>query len=152
MKRHASLIPLSHQHHNGLALGVLVERTLKVGATPESIQRLAAKCVDRFELELVNHFELEETLLFPAIVRELGTVPLVDRLIAEHREMERLAAALQASPDEATLLEFVTLLRTHIRSEENELFEDVQGRLTPDTMSLLGAELDARAVRICLEP
>ena len=71
---------------------------MKSGATPESVQRLAAKCVDRFELELINHFELEETLLFPAIVRELGTVPLVERLIAEHREMERLAAALQASP------------------------------------------------------
>lgn len=152
MLRHKSLHPLSHQHHNGLALSVIVERALNSDASPETIARLGAKCVDRFDLELVNHFQLEETLLFPAILREIGPVPLVEELIAEHRRMERQIADLRVCPGASVLSEFAALLRTHIRREENELFEDVQGRLSQETMDLLGAELSARAVQICLEP
>jgi hypothetical protein len=31
-------------------------------------------------------------------------------------------------------------------------FEEIQGRLSADTLTRLGAEFEARAVRICLEP
>jgi iron-sulfur cluster repair protein YtfE (RIC family) len=153
MLRHRSLHPLSHQHHNGLALGVMVRRALDSDASPAAIARQSARVLDRFDLELGNHFELEEQLLFPAIEAELGPSALVQSLIAEHRRIEALAARLRGQPeDRATLDEFLELLRTHIRTEENVLFEEIQGRLAPDTLSRLGAEFDARAVRVCLEP
>lgn len=153
MLRHKSLHPLSHQHHNGLALGVLVRRALEADCSPASVERQTRRVLDRFDLELVNHFELEEQRLFPAIEAELGPHELVRSLIAEHRELENLAARLRSEPrDQAALLAFVELLRRHIRTEENELFEEIQGRLAPGTLDHLGAEFEARAVRICLEP
>lgn len=152
MRRHKSLHPLSHQHHNGLALCVLVERALAGTPSDRTIARLAAKCADRFDLELVNHFQLEEGELFPAILNELGPNPQVDDLIAEHRALERQIAELRADPTAQRLLDFATLLRAHIRCEENELFECVQDRLSPETMTRLGESFEARSVRVCLEP
>ena len=152
MLRHKSLHPLSHQHHNGLALCVMLERSLAVDGTDDNVDRLACKVWGRFELELVNHFALEEDLLFPAIESELGTSTLVTGLVAEHRLMEQMAHGLRAAGSEMALLAFAALLRTHIRREENELFEHIQGRLKPETMERLGREFETRAVRVCLEP
>ncbi len=152
MLRHKSLHPLSHQHHNGLALCVLGERSLASDPSPANIAHHCRRAVDRYELELRNHFELEETLLFPAIENELGTHDLVQTLIAEHRQMEQFIGQLRAQPQLETLTAFYSLLRTHIRKEENELFEEIQGRLSPETLTALGPEFESRAIRICLEP
>jgi hemerythrin-like domain-containing protein len=152
MLRHKSLHPLSHQHHNGLALCVVLERSLAQDRTEANVARLGAKVWDRFELELVNHFALEEELLFPAIESELGQSPLVSELVAQHRQMEEMARTIQAGADPANLAAFAALLRAHIRREENELFEHVQDRLSPATMERLGREFETRAIRICLEP
>jgi hypothetical protein len=153
MLRHKSLHPLSHQHHNGLALGVMVRRALEADASPACVARQTARVLDRFDLEIVNHFALEEQLLFPAIEAELGPHDLVRSLIAEHRQLEALVARLRDAPEDlSALLEFIELLRIHIRTEENRLFEEVQGRLSADTLTRLGAEFEARAVRICIEP
>ena len=152
MLRHKSLHPLSHQHHNGLALCGVVERSLAADRTEANVARLAAKVWDRFELELVNHFALEEELLFPAIETELGPSPLVNELVAEHRLLEQMAQGVHNAASEKVLSAFTALLRTHIRREENELFEQVQGRLSPETMDRLGVEFEKRAVRVCLEP
>jgi hemerythrin-like domain-containing protein len=151
MLRDPSLVPLSHQHHNGLALCVLTERSLREDASQENVARQCRRAVDRYEIELVNHFALEEQILFPAIGRELGDSSLVTELIGEHRRMERLVDRLRAQRDRETLDELILLLRAHIRKEENELFEDVQRRLSRDTLDGVGAELEAKAVRVCLE-
>src|SRR5271165_2403552 len=99
MLRDPSLIPLSHQHHNGLALCVLTRRSLARDSTPENIARLARRIVDRYELELMNHFEIEEQVLFPLC----GPMPLVDELLAEHRALEALIPPLRTGPSEGLL-------------------------------------------------
>jgi hypothetical protein len=146
MLRDPSLIPLSHQHHNGLALCVLTRRSLTADPSPANIAKLAGRAIDRFELELVNHFEIEEQLLFPAC----GPLPLIDSLVADHRALESLIAALRVSPSATLLEKFCDLLSTHIRREESELFEHIQRTLPPDVLLALGAEIDRRAIRICL--
>ena len=55
MRRDPSLIPLSHQHHNGLALCVLTRRSLGADSSPENLATLARRVIDRYELELTNH-------------------------------------------------------------------------------------------------
>jgi len=145
MLRDPSLIPLSHQHHNGLALCVLTERSLSEDASPANIEKLAGKAIDRYELELTNHFDIEETILFPAIESVL-----IPGLIADHRRLEALIGSLRAEPSAALLREFAALLRSHIRREENELFEEVQRRLPRHVLDALGKEIDSKAVRICL--
>ena len=146
MLRDRSLIPLSQQHHNGLSLCVLTERSLRKDTSAANVAKLARKAIDRYELELTNHFEIEESILFPAVDNHA----LVPGLISEHRQLEALIGRLREEPTIALLLEFTALLRTHIRREENELFGDVQRLLPRELLDSLGKEIDARAVRICL--
>jgi len=148
MLRDRALVPLSQQHHNGLALCVLTDRALEGEASPETIARLAARAVDRYDLEISNHFAIEEEIVFPAIEQELGAQPVVADLIAEHRHLEKVVDRLRAAADDEALREFSALLRKHIRREENELFEAVQQRLSRKVLDALGAEIDAKAVRI----
>lgn len=124
----------------------MTERDLRADASPAAVLKLAQRAIDRYELELTNHFEIEERILFPAA----GESPLVATLIAQHRELEAMIEGLRREPSAARLLAFTTLLRNHIRREENELFEDVQRSLSQEVLDRLGREIDEKAVRICL--
>ena len=146
MLRDPSLIPLSHQHHNGLALCVMTRRSLAADSSAQNVAKLAQRAIDRYELELVNHFEIEEQVLFPAC----GPKPLIVELIAEHRAMESMVAQLRDAPSAELLLTFFTLLSTHIRREERELFEQIQLTLPREVLDRAGSEIDRRAVRVCL--
>jgi len=146
MLRDPSLIPLSQQHHNGLALCVLTRRSLATDSSSENVARLARRAIDRYELELVNHFEIEEQVLFPAC----GPMPIISELIQEHRAIEAFVAGLRAAPSRELLERLCELLSSHIRREESELFEQIQRVLPRDTLDRAGREIDARAVRVCL--
>lgn len=147
MLRHPSLIPLSHQHHNGLALCVMTRRSLAADCSLENVAGLARRVIDRYEVELVNHFEIEEQVLFPVC----GPLPIIGELLAEHRAIETLVAQLREAPSAAALEQFCMLLTGHIRREENELFEQVQRTLPAETLERTGSEIDRLAVRICLK-
>jgi hemerythrin-like domain-containing protein len=143
MLRDSSLIPLSHQHHNGLALCVLTTKAL---ASAGDVPTLARRVIDRYEIELINHFEIEEQVLFPLCT----ATALVDRLKAEHRAIEGLVDRLRIAPSRELVEEFCELLSRHIRVEERELFEDAQRTIARDVLDRIGAEIDRRAVRVCL--
>jgi hemerythrin-like domain-containing protein len=145
MLRDRSLIPLSQQHHNGLALCVLTRRALAEDSSAESVARQARRAIDRYELELANHFEIEEQVLFP----ECGPMPIIAELLGEHRALEALIANLRTMPSAGLLEQFCALLSRHIRREENELFQHVQAVLPRETLDRLGRQIDRRAVRIC---
>ncbi|MDX2154642.1 MAG: hemerythrin domain-containing protein [Bryobacteraceae bacterium] len=149
MLRDPGLVPLSHQHHNGLALCVLVERALGEAPSDELLAQQAQRIIDRFEVELVNHFALEEELLFPACASS-GLDAVVRDLIADHRELERLVETLRSQPALEGIKSFTHLLRRHIRREENELFEETQRRLPPEALGDLGRLLEQRVVKVCL--
>ncbi len=146
MLRDPSLIPLSHQHHNGLALCVMTRRSLAADASPANIVKQARRVIDRHELELTNHFEIEEQVLFPAC----GSLPLIPELIADHRALDALVAGLRQAPSAELLEKFCALLSAHIRREEGELFEQIQQSLPRELLNTLGAEIDRRVIRICL--
>ncbi len=146
MLRDPSLIPLSHQHHNGLAHCVMTRRSLAADASPANIVKQARRVIDRHELELTNHFEIEEQVLFPAC----GPLPLISALVADHRAIEALVAGLRQDPSAELLEEFCSLLAAHIRREEGELFEQIQRTLPRELLNTLGAEIDRRVIRICL--
>lgn len=146
MLRDRSLVPLSHQHHNGLALCILIERALGIDPSPENIASQANRIGARFDLETANHIALEESVLFPAC----GPSELVTRLLGEHRRMEALIRMLREAPSGALLAEFIALFREHIRVEERELFETVQRCLDRDALDRLGRQFEERAIRVCL--
>jgi hemerythrin-like domain-containing protein len=150
MLRDPNLIPLSHQHHNGLAMCVLTRRSLAADASTANVADLARRAVDRYDLELTNHFEIEEQILFPAIEDALGKLPLVASLIAEHREVEGLIVELRSAPTGALLERLCGLLSEHIRREENDLFQTAQSQLPEPILRELGTAIERKVVRICL--
>lgn len=146
MLRDPALIPLSRQHHNGLALCVLSRRSLAADSSSANIARVTRRVIDRYELELANHFEIEEQVVFPACV----PMPIVDELIADHRAMEGMIEGLRSAASMVLLEEFFTLLTAHIRREEREFFEEIQRALPRDVLDRAGTEIESRVVKVCL--
>jgi hemerythrin-like domain-containing protein len=150
MLRDPNLIPLSHQHHNALAMCVLTRRSLGADRSPANVAKLARRAIDRYEMELANHFEIEEQILFPAIENVLGKQSLVADLIAQHRQAEDFIAQLRSASTAAVLVRLCGLLTEHIRCEENDLFQMAQSRLPEPILRELGAAIERKVVRICL--
>lgn len=148
MLRDRALAPLSQQHQNALAQCVLIDRSLQGEPPPETVARVAALVVDRYDAVVSNHFAIEEEIVFPAVERELGEQPSVHAFIQEHRQIEKIVDQLRSAPEAPALREYASLLRLHVRREEDELFEEAQQKLPRKVLDALGAEVDARAVRM----
>jgi hemerythrin superfamily protein len=149
MLRDPSLHPLSHQHQHGLALCVIIRRTLDQDESVAARDELARKVRAAWEVELEPHFSVEEQILFPAVKGRIDEPQLVDRLIAEHREIESLMEDLTADPGAPRLRTFAKLLNDHIRSEERGLFEQIQEHLNAEELAALGRRLDASLAKVC---
>ena len=124
----------------------MTRRSLASDSSPENVGKLARRVIDRYEIELVNHFEIEEQVLFPAC----GALPLIGELLRQHRAVEGFVSQLRTAPSAELLEQFCELLSRHIRLEENELFQEVQASLPREVLEALGAEIDRRAIRVCL--
>ena len=153
MKRHRALVPLSRQHHDGLALGVFIQRGLRPPADPAAGERLRRQALDLWELELRGHFEVEESTLFPAARDAIETPEVVDQLLREHDELRHDFAALErARPEQLTerLLAVRQRLVRHIRQEERVLFEAVQASMDEDELNDLGRQILEALPNVCL--
>ena len=65
MLRHPGLVPLSRDHHHALALCVRTERAFGEDASAEAVAQAASGIVEKFDAEILDHFEFEERVLFP---------------------------------------------------------------------------------------
>ena len=153
MLRDPSLIPLSHQHQHGLALTVLIERGLRADPSPDNAEKLAAKVAAMADAELLGHFKVEETVLFPAVRESLDSSSIVDELLAQHREMETLIGRVAASSgvERTDLLQQFgkLLLSRHIRIEERQLFQEIQAKLPAKELGRLGRKIDGAVKKLC---
>lgn len=153
MKRHAALVPLSRQHHDGLALGVFIERDLRGGTSAEVVEGLRRKALDAWELELSGHFAVEEDVLFPAVRGAIPEPAVVDRLLREHEEIrEEITLLRNSGPNEleVRLRSLRERLVSHIRYEERVLFEAVQVSLPEPDLVDLGRRIDASLPNLCV--
>ena len=155
MKRHPALVPLSRQHHDGLALGVMIERGLRDGADradTAQFERLREQALDLWQLELRGHFDVEEQIVFPA-ARQAGEPGLVDTLIAEHEEIRKQFTDLEQAPiSEAgpVLGRLRTALVRHIRTEERVLFQAMQAAMDEQQLDTLGQHIADALPTLCL--
>ena len=154
MLRDKNLIPLSHQHQHALALCVRIDRAIQAGQV--DIEAFQAEVRQIFEQEICTHFEAEEQVLFPAAEHFSELKVLVAELSAEHAVLREMFDSSRAGEfDKALLTRFAGLLSTHIRKEERQLFERMQGLLTKEEMAVLGEGLQgalANANQSCLLP
>lgn len=155
MKRHPALVPLSRQHHDGLALGVMIERGLRAGAGPHGtaqLERLRATALDLWQLALRGHFEVEERIVFPA-ARQAGQPELVDALIAEHEAIRLQFEALERAPASELgplLGQLRTAMVRHIRTEERVLFQAMQAAMDQPQLEALGRAVSDALPTLCL--
>jgi hemerythrin-like domain-containing protein len=140
-RRHDSLIPLSHEHHDAL----LLAWRLRNGDLSKREPDLRARHVNAFfEYRLISHLRLEEELLFPAFRAVLGVeASLIDVLLGDHRELRAKAAAIKAGAHDQ-VNGFCDLLERHIRTEERQLFVLAENRMQPAEMAELGRQIKTR--------
>ena len=140
MLRDKNLIPLSHQHQHALAMCVRLDRALQAGEV--DLEAWQSEIQQMFEQEIGIHFVAEEKELFPAVAKFPQLQGLAAELLAEHRMLreffERSAARNLKQSDLQVLVE---KLAQHIRKEERQLFEGMQGVMSPGELLALGAAL-----------
>jgi hemerythrin len=138
MKRHRSLVPLSHDHHHAL-----VEACRLCGAAEGPGLSTAALAFLRFFFsETVCHFRAEEEVLFPTVVEfPEAREPIIQALL-QHQCIRARAAQLRDHLDDGRALaeimrELGGLLETHIRHEDRRLFPLIEGLLDDPTLAAL---------------
>lgn len=121
---------------------------LAAGITSPDVDGFA-KRFGAFDAELRNHSEVEDGIMFPAIVAAGGTVP--QHLLREHRDEQlrvyELGAAIMAAKgrgDDESLAALAPLasglrdvLLTHLHAEEDEVLGEVDELFSTDQQSLL---------------
>lgn len=131
MKRHATLLQYSRDHHHSLKLARLARFAADSGS-PDAIAEAAHSIIEQFPEKLEAHFRDEETELLVALAG-IGQNELVQRTLDEHARLRELKHRLAAQPeDAATLSALASLLHDHVRFEERELFEIAQNLLYPE--------------------
>ncbi len=141
MLRDKSLIPLSHQHQHALALCVRLQRSLEAGGV--DLDAWQNEVAGIFESEIKFHFGAEEKVLFPAAERIESLNPLVKHLRSEHGTLRGFFARAQARKlDAPSLKTFGETLAQHIRTEERELFEQMQQLIPGEELARLGTAMD----------
>jgi len=120
MKRHPTLIPLSHDHHHALVEARRLRRAADRDDDPEPV---AAAFVEFFAAVSVPHFREEEETLFPLVATVDEARPLVVEALLDHQRLHALVAELRRSRDvRQPMREIGELLEAHVRREERELF------------------------------
>lgn len=146
MKRHKSLVSLSHDHQHALALALKLKYSKKpLSSSPEEeISLLKNELADKFENVLRGHFRTEEKYLVPGFEKN----ELMLRMIDEHRKLEGLYNKLINNTEKWTLRQqreklnlFGELLDMHIRFEERELFLMIEKELSEEQLNELGEKL-----------
>jgi iron-sulfur cluster repair protein YtfE (RIC family) len=138
MKRHQSLIALSHDHHHGLMLAQLIKKGApEYKGMPSDLAGKVAYTKESWEKELKFHFENEENILFPFVKGKNESVDgLIEVILAEHIQIKKLIMSLDKTNNYEEILDQLgNMLEQHIRKEERQLFQKIQ--------SIFGSELNS---------
>ena len=144
--RHQSLVPLSHDHHHGLALALRCRKQALGQLKPMGAVGLAERAqefLNFYKSNLASHFEAEEKVLFPAMRTAAPTsAQIVDALVQDHEQIRQAVAQLQSKIGLAKLIfDLGDLLERHIRKEERELFPLFESQFETAAAARIGREL-----------
>lgn len=145
IKRDKSLVILSRDHHDGLMLVWKIRQGI---AMQVESARIANYVADRFDHELEPHFIEEESFVF---LKLAPANELRIRAEKEHAEIrERIVAFRSATPAPPALLNFASLLESHIRFEERVLFPELEQTITREELDVMGKQIEqAHAAKTC---
>lgn len=146
--RHPSLIPLSHDHHHGLALALRCRKQALGQIKPmgaAGLRERADEVAAFYSSNLIAHFRAEEEVLFPRL-HSLSpeSASMVEALRAEHEQIRRAVEQIKTGSGLAKLVfDLGDMLERHIRKEERELFALFEERLDAAEQESIGLELKA---------
>jgi iron-sulfur cluster repair protein YtfE (RIC family) len=144
MRRHDSLIPLSHDHHHGLVLAQLIKSDAPAyKKLPKTLESKVEYTKNFYENDLKYHFYEEEKILYPSIKNKNKELEkLFKEIFREHSEITSLIYSLTSSDKQEEILNKLgLLLESHIRKEERKLFPAVQKFLTLDELDGLNEKI-----------
>jgi len=147
IKRHKSLQPLSHDHHQGLILAQQLKKDApQYKGMPSTLEGKKEYALTFYKTELEKHFENEEKILFPFVKSKNEDVDkLIEEIISEHRKMVSLINELNKTDQPENVLdELGWLLEKHIRKEERELFGEIEKVLSNDELNIIGTMLASK--------
>lgn len=125
MKRSEQLAPLSREHHQSL---VLAKKCIDISHSNDKAL-ITAQCqliVRTFDVIWESHFTIEEHTLFPLASSYNNQLKfLCDDLIKQHRSLRDIKQQMQQG-NYSNLQSFGSILKTHTRTEERELFPKVE--------------------------
>jgi len=144
--RHPSLVPLSQDHHHGLALALRCRKQAlgqikPVGA--EALKERAKEFREFFYKNLVAHFRAEEEVLFPLLRSAApGAGAMIEELVGDHDQIRQAMPQLEAGTGLAKLIfDLGDLLERHIRKEERELFPLFEAHVEDSKADAVGDEI-----------
>jgi iron-sulfur cluster repair protein YtfE (RIC family) len=144
--RHPSLVPLSHDHHHGLALALRCRKQALGQMKPmgaAGLRERAKEFLAFYTNNLVPHFKAEEDVLFPALRDAVpDSAVIIDSLAQDHAQIRRAMPQLEAGTGLAKLIfDLGDLLERHIRKEERELFPLFEQHIRNPEAEAIGAAL-----------
>jgi hemoglobin len=119
MKRHASLQPLSREHHEVLLLAQLLKIKAPVykGLPVNDKEKIAYAC-DLFERNIAQHFLEEEEIISLSSNLDRSLSEVNQEIINEHLELRSLFSSLSFESQPEQLDHLANKLESHIRKEE----------------------------------
>ncbi len=97
--RHPSLLPLSHDHHHGLALALRCRKQALGQIKPMGavgLKERADEVLSFFRNNLVAHFRAEEEILFPFMRAHVaGSEAMIDELVRQHKQLRQAMAQIE---------------------------------------------------------
>ena len=146
MKRHASLVTLSREHHGALILAQLLKKDAPVyKGLPTEPGSKADYAFLYYRDELNSHFEQEEQVVIKmtkGMSEELDQ--LAGEIILEHKALRQLFNTISRARNlDAHLDQLGCLLERHIRKEERELFPMIQALCSETLLTEIEKALSA---------
>lgn len=140
MLRIKQLQPLSMEHHLSLSLAARAIKTANAGEQDE-IKLLCEKIVNDYNAVWRKHFDNEEQAIFiPYSERGPEIDQLCKQLTQEHQQFDTFIGQMKSGNTDV-LLEFGTLLKTHTRLEERELFPRISEALSKTELDEIYKEI-----------
>ena len=148
MKRHVQLQPLSRQHHNGLLMAMLISKGIKKNA---SLDVMGDFISYGWRDELKEHFEMEESVLIPALEKKSFDPALTSQLLEEHRQLRLIVQkAIDHFATAKDITAFASLLEKHIRFEEKIYFPRAEETLNETELLQVGRLLQEDRSKNCM--
>ncbi len=97
--------------------------------------------------EMSIHAAIEEQVFYPALRKELPDGDaLADHAIEEHQEVKEILVQLDRGAGDETqslLSRLTTSVREHVKEEEADLFQRIQGAIKQDQLNEMGTAMAA---------